>query len=200
MKTKLLKDRGNAAMFASVSHLFTCGAIEMGSGYCYINYSVLMRHYIRQGMAWCLFDDRHYDCHKVYADARHLEAVIQIKKYLTDADQDIRLWRNSDMSKIKEAVAYLLLHDARAKAFARYHEEMVLNERELCQPREYGWRHSVLGTALAVMLHDALWDPERIVREQAMLNMFPKIMNNIVSPNQGDRDVFHDRILPALVE
>lgn len=51
-----------------------------------------------------------------------------------------------------------------------------------------------------VMLHDALWDPERIVREQAMLNMFPKIMNNIVSLNQGDRDVFHDRILPALVE
>ena len=29
---------------------------------------------------------------------------------------------------------------------------MVLNERELCQPREYGWRHSVLGTALAAML------------------------------------------------
>ena len=33
-----------------------------------------------------------------------------------------------------------------------------------------------------------------------MLNMFPKIMNNIVSLNQGDRDVFHDRILPALME
>ena len=51
-----------------------------------------------------------------------------------------------------------------------------------------------------VMLHDALWDPERIVREQAMLDMFPKIMNNIVSLNPGDRDVFHDRILPALME
>ena len=33
MKTKLLKDRDNAAMFASVSHLFTYGAIEMGKGY-----------------------------------------------------------------------------------------------------------------------------------------------------------------------
>ena len=221
------------------------------------------------------------------------------------------MWRNRDMTKVKEAVAYLIHHDARAKAFARYHEKMVLNERELCKPRQYGWNHSVLSTALAAMLqchlrstvptfsglynrhvllwldsvirkdkayrneyfftqvgtseadtqlllnalrafeplrrivvnelavhqfsrtfgsmdnnsigdyacefnhalmksapefsveaglHDALWDPERVVREQAMLNMFPKIMNNIVSRNQGYRDVFHDRILPAIVE
>ena len=47
MKTKQLRDKENAELFASVSHMFSYGAVELGGGYSYINYSVLMHYYIR---------------------------------------------------------------------------------------------------------------------------------------------------------
>ena len=34
MKTKQLRDKENAELFASVSHMFSYGAVELGGGYC----------------------------------------------------------------------------------------------------------------------------------------------------------------------